>query len=725
MSFQQATYVGLHADDNETPSSENDKQPSSYSSNMIFPKTAYVGVSLDDVDTVDVDVRSVQTGFSQASGFSRFTQTSYRSNVAIFTGRAQAQASQAASSIGHHAQQLFTIQFWRTLPSQTKLWCQEVWADAKTMKIGHQLWRFTNVFGPIAIITTVCCAMRLVTLKELYPVYEACRPDAGFYVGTAEYNIWARNGFFQITLAFGEFPFSTAKIIDVAWDIVVGRGGQGILVWICFVVYGKALVRSMESTSVSFGTYEAITLQCGSIAGSLKLARDLLKHPTTQAKFMVFWVILSAVFVLVFPTMASAMSGYAANINSYVAVDDGNMVRYSSFSLIRYIIHDGERLGDKFEKDYKVIVGRSSAAKEVVDLQDLDDCIVPYYPSDYYDTDELDWSQAHIVPACELYWHVSEYGFKYGFLGMNQTNSTFNNSGTIIDLLSPSLNISAIFWDEPWIDSKANLDWWDYPYGYNWKSPNGDYPFNHTQTPLLTNGDYTYNLDRINELGRCQQSNTSYKWGFSFLILFVVLLLFVIWCVGMYVLWMDAFLNSRVDNAGRHIGLQRAVLDLASVMRNDIGDELPEMASNNQVNEKVRKDLKGGRITYQMLNPEYLPLSRWNELTSRCRQRGSVLGWAKAEWPWLVFLLLSLGFLAAALGGTHAPVFTPFFLCYGAGSALYIGAAHKGRWLVFLVCAGIAIALGPIGPYVYLDKSHYNIIWLRQDPWYALYWWYN
>lgn len=728
MASGQPTYASLDLDDNDLPTHQHGTRPSTYSSNMMFPKTAYVGVSLDDdIDTVHVDVRSIQSSRTQASGSSRLTQTSYRSNVAFFTSRAQGQASHAASSIKSNFKQLFTRRFWHTLPSHTRSWWQEVWADVKTMRVGHQLWRFTNIFGPIAIIVILIIVMKIATLQDLYPVYEACRPDSGFYVGDGEYNIWARDGFFQITLGFGEFPFSTAKIIDIAWDIVVGRGGQGILVWICFVVYGKALVRSMESTSVSFGTFEAITLQSGSVTGSLKLARDLLKHPTTQAKFMVFWVIISAIFVLLFPTMASAMSGYAANIKSYVDVGEGGMIGYSSFSLVRYIIHDGDRLGDNFGKDYKVLVGKYSEAFEIVDVPQAEDCISPYYPRQNYDTDdfELDWSYAHLVPACELYWHISEYVFNYGFLGMNQTNSTFNNSGTTINLPSPSLNISAIFWDESWVYGGEDADWWYYPYGYYWKSPSGDTPFARAQMPLLSNGEFTYGIERINELGRCQQSNTSYKWGFSFLILFTVLLLFAVWCVGMYALWMDAFLHSRVDNAGRHIGLQRAVLDLAHVMRNDIGDDLPEMASNNQLNEKVRKDLKGGRITYQMLNPEFMPMSRWTEFKLRCRVRGSIKAWAKAEWRWIAFFLLSVGLLASAIGGTHAPVFTAFFLCYGSASALYAGPTHKGRWLVFLGCCALAIIFGPIGPYVYADKNHYGVVWLRDDAYYAFSWWYG
>ena len=89
------------------------------------------------------------------------------------------------------------------------------------------------------------------------------------------------------------------------------------------------------------------------------------------------------------------------------------------------------------------------------------------------------------------------------------------------------------------------------------------------------------------------------------------------------------------------------------------------------------------------------------------------------------FFVGSLGFLAAALAGTHTPLFTAALLVYGSGSVLLMGEHHRSRWLIFLICVVLAIVLGPIGPYVYLDKSHYALVWLRSDPYWTLPWWYN
>lgn len=200
-------------------------QTSVESSDMAFPKSAYVGLAIDELDLVDTDAGSVHTGrsrVSRRSGFSRFSQTSqtsYRSNFAVLTTQARAQASQAASHVAHNARQLLTLQYWRTASARTKTFSKEVWADAKTMRIGHFLWRFTNIVGPIGVIVTLSILLRLASSKDLYQINDACRPDSGFYVGDQAYDLWALNGFFQITLGFGSFDFSQAKIIDVSFDV--------------------------------------------------------------------------------------------------------------------------------------------------------------------------------------------------------------------------------------------------------------------------------------------------------------------------------------------------------------------------------------------------------------------------------------------------------------------------------------------------------------------------
>ena len=506
----------------------------------------------------------------------------------------------------------------------------------------------------------------------------------------------------------------------------------------------------MESSPVSYGTFEAITLQNGSLTACLKLARDLLKNRTIQARATVIWMIISAIFVLAFPTIISAMTGYSVNIQSFVEVDNGNLVQYSNFTLIRYIVHDADRIHESLGKDFQVTTnGNVGGLREISQLDDFDhsdECTANYFPS-ANSNGTLDWSDAEKSPICEFYWRVSEYAYHHGFLG-DDVETVFNYTGQLVNLTKPSLTITAYFWEEDWIkeDQSNHTDWWNWPFGYYWKSPSGDQPFHTFTDPVFTNGDFSYNLEQLNLNGRCQQAGTSYKWGFSFLVLFSFIVMFLVWCVGMYVLWLDAFLHSRFDRIGRSMGLQRAILDLAYCMHKDVDETGRDMLSNGELQSRIRRDLKGGSITYDMLDPKLLPLSRWAELRLRFPTwRRRLTAWRpqpaarwskfraadKKQWLksrskfWTAVLIGSLGFLAAVLAGTHTPLFSALLLVFGCIVILCIGEERKCRWLVFIIFAALAAAIWPIGPFVYLDKSHYALVWGQASAYNKLSWWYN
>jgi hypothetical protein len=288
------------------------------------------------------------------------------------------------------------------------------------------------------------------------------------------------------------------------------------------------------------------------------------------------------------------------------------------------------------------------------------------------------------------------------------------------------LNITAIFWRQDWLGYGEGEDdeWYTFPYGYWWKTDAGEMPFHNYSTPMFTDGQWTYDLDQLNVAGRCQQTDATYKWGFSFLVLFIVVVLFFSWSLGMYILWLDAYFNSRFDRAGRTMGLQRAIVDLAYCIQKDTGEDGNEMASNAELQAKIRRGLNGGRITYQMLDDKALPLTRAAELRLRWRQT-SVKEWFKDRMFVLALFVGSLGYLAAALAGTHTPLFTAFLLVYGTGALVVMGKRHPSRWFIFLASTVVAIALGPVGPYVYLDRHHYTVIWLRQNAYDTISWWFN
>jgi hypothetical protein len=122
-----------------------------------------------------------------------------------------------------------------------------------------------------------------------------------------------------------------------------------------------------------------------------------------------------------------------------------------------------------------------------------------------------------------------------------------------------------------------------------------------------------YNLSYVLAEGECLPLMT-HNWGFSFLGVFILLFFTAVWSIGMYIMWMDAYLNSRFSRADRDLGTYRASWDFADAMRKDMSaGSVTEAMSNRELRKRVRQARNGDRVRYQMNDPD-VPISRFDEL---------------------------------------------------------------------------------------------------------------
>lgn len=100
---------------------------------------------------------------------------------------------------------------------------QEVRSDIRNAQWnGTLLWKILFLL-PIPIWTSALIfTLFLVAQPQQFTIFsrKACTPAGQFNLNPESYSYWSRNGFFQITLAFGELSFDNAKLIDVVWDVV-------------------------------------------------------------------------------------------------------------------------------------------------------------------------------------------------------------------------------------------------------------------------------------------------------------------------------------------------------------------------------------------------------------------------------------------------------------------------------------------------------------------------
>jgi hypothetical protein len=255
---------------------------------------------------------------------------------------------------------------------------------------------------------------------------------------------------------------------------------------------------------------------------------------------------------------------------------------------------------------------------------------------------------------------------EYGFSGAMNASSTFNKSGETVNLTAPTLDIEWVYhppyrlsyYSQDYVSENLTLNelmpehlWLDVPdegprslsYSNPYTSSN---PYTYSNPYTSSNpAKYTLpgtnsilSIKDINRMGNCQQT-AKYRWGFSFLLLFIVLILFIVWMLGTYVLWLDASLNSRLDIVKRDMGIYRATLDISSLIRNDLGKEVDALTPNSVLKKRIREGKTGGRIDFRSVNDVPLPHTRFTKFQIWARAGG------KARWTprvALVFLLILL-----------------------------------------------------------------------------------
>ncbi|KAG8159812.1 hypothetical protein KVR01_010449 [Diaporthe batatas] len=403
----------------------------------------------------------------------------------------------------------------------------------------------------------------------------ACLPDGTFSFST-QYDHWDISGFFQITSGFGQLTFSQAKAVDMVWDVAIGRIGQTILAvfsWRAFSLHIKtSLEEGPETRTVSYHTYWTIYLQDSiSMMGVFGVIRDFLARRRLKSKMAMIFMVATMLFVLAWPTVASAMTGYDSNNVAFIKIRDGSLIRFNSFQPLLHIIHDGSRLPGLTDEYLVPCCSGTNGDDPTFEMQ-IASCSCNYKDEIYF-----------------LGENASAYTDNYGFFGLNNTNSTWPQGD--INLPSPVLNISrspvsrysfgtegtSRFWVDPRTGQRPFLDDKQMSYVYNNESYDYDY--------IITHGN-----------GQCQPIGT-YKWGFSYLQAFIALLLMTIWSVIVFVMWLKAHLKLSRRGPYEIPNRYKAAIKLTRSIALDFGDaDMAYGLSNKEFTSHLRRHLKGGRV---------------------------------------------------------------------------------------------------------------------------------
>ncbi|KAH6883201.1 hypothetical protein BKA58DRAFT_417013 [Alternaria rosae] len=413
-------------------------------------------------------------------------------------------------------------------------------------------WRVTVILLalPLALACIVGLAAAAETVSQGYIKGRDCYPNGLWKEATgATWRIMDSSYFFTPNLSFGALTFTQVKVIDVAWDLIIGRGGQLLLAWANYRVFNEWLVYHMEMHHTSYKLYAALAFETTTMATFGVLGKEFLAYGAGTWKRFFRWLailsmLLSTLYVIAFPTLMAAMTGYITTYKPYIEDIDGNLMEWSKAKDVAYIIEDADRVGLK------------APLVVTADDQPLIDA-VHHYRSQFGNWNVTGFMTQGSDTKVLLAEAIPTRGF-------NMTNGNPNLNITadfvfdgVTTPTSYSLAIATFPIESLGLDSGKKLnDFLPLQYAFE-KRPD----VNHSYTGY-------YLLDH----GSCKPSET-YQWGFSYIFLFMVSIFNFIWVCIMVGMWLDTRRGSMMYRSGRRPGLLRSIMDYSAAIREELGNE--------------------------------------------------------------------------------------------------------------------------------------------------------
>ena len=109
----------------------------------------------------------------------------------------------------------------------------------------------------------------------------------------------------------------------------------------------------MDTKPVTYDTFwEFFMREEAAFIDVVRIVRDFSTRQGLRSRAAMVFIVASMIFVLAFPTLASAMTGYTQNSVAFVNETTG-LSPFSKYRPVLYVVHDGERID--LSKDHAVL----------------------------------------------------------------------------------------------------------------------------------------------------------------------------------------------------------------------------------------------------------------------------------------------------------------------------------------------------------------------------------
>jgi hypothetical protein len=218
--------------------------------------------------------------------------------------------------------------------------CQRLWPRAwPVIKKLQPTWKQALAFALVA----TCGILPLLMLGHFvdgngvfYGIFSDKIQTCGDSFGTPQNaTVTGIEKLFVLDSTFGKFSFSQAKTMDVAWDIMIGRGVQMFAWWIGYKVFSDALLRAIERHPASFEIFQRIALEGPSLLSLWTLIKEQWRSKSRRTKALFFYIFLSTLYIISIPMFLSAMTGYDSTSIAWVSLDNHNQNNIIAASMLQ------------------------------------------------------------------------------------------------------------------------------------------------------------------------------------------------------------------------------------------------------------------------------------------------------------------------------------------------------------------------------------------------------
>ncbi|KAG9542354.1 hypothetical protein KCU79_g18104, partial [Aureobasidium melanogenum] len=128
-------------------------------------------------------------------------------------------------------------------------------------------------------------------------------------------------------IVFDKISFAAAKTIDLAWNILAGRGFQVLAAFICYRLFTGILYLLIERQSVSAETFSALAISTTSLWSCGPIVKTIHRGKLGPFNtFAVIWILISIAYLLFIVTMADLMTGYVTGEMTWLKFPNGTLM---------------------------------------------------------------------------------------------------------------------------------------------------------------------------------------------------------------------------------------------------------------------------------------------------------------------------------------------------------------------------------------------------------------